>query len=39
MHEGRQYIVVPVGSGQHPGSLVALALPGAAQTTTNPQGQ
>ncbi len=28
MHEGRQYIVIPIGSADHPGSLVALALPG-----------
>jgi hypothetical protein len=27
MHEGRQYIVLAVGSGQHPGSLVALRIP------------
>ncbi|MGH7501955.1 MAG: PQQ-binding-like beta-propeller repeat protein [Longimicrobiales bacterium] len=27
LHDGRQYIVVAVGSGQHPGSLVALRLP------------
>ena len=27
MHEGRQYIVVAVGSGAHPGSLVALRAP------------
>ncbi|MGH6897947.1 MAG: PQQ-binding-like beta-propeller repeat protein [Geminicoccaceae bacterium] len=27
VHDGRQYIVVAVGSGQHPGSLVALRLP------------
>lgn len=27
MHEGRQYIVMPIGSGNFPGSLVALALP------------
>ncbi|HSJ24147.1 MAG TPA: PQQ-binding-like beta-propeller repeat protein [Longimicrobiales bacterium] len=27
LHEGRQYIVLAVGSGQHPGSLVALRLP------------
>lgn len=27
MHEGKQYIVVAIGSGQHPGSLVALRLP------------
>jgi quinoprotein glucose dehydrogenase len=26
-HEGRQYIVMAVGSGTHPGSLVALKLP------------
>jgi quinoprotein glucose dehydrogenase len=26
-HEGQQYIVVSIGSGQHPGSLVALRLP------------
>jgi glucose dehydrogenase len=39
MHEGRQYIVVPVGGAQHPGSLVALALPGGKPTTNNPEGQ
>jgi glucose dehydrogenase len=27
MHEGRQYIVVPVADSNHPGSLVALRLP------------
>ena len=27
MHRGRQYVVVPVGSGLHPGALVALRLP------------
>jgi quinoprotein glucose dehydrogenase len=27
MHEGRQYIVLAIGGGQHPGSLVALRLP------------
>ena len=27
LHEGRQYIVLPVGGPDHPGSLVALALP------------
>ena len=27
MHEGKQYIVVAIGSGRHPGSLVALRLP------------
>jgi quinoprotein glucose dehydrogenase len=27
LHDGRQYIVVAVGSGRHPGSLVALRLP------------
>ena len=27
MHEGRQYIVVPIGSEEHPGSLAALAIP------------
>jgi quinoprotein glucose dehydrogenase len=27
LHEGRQFIVIPIGSGTHPGSLVALALP------------
>jgi quinoprotein glucose dehydrogenase len=27
MHEGRQYIVMAVGGGSHPGSLVALRLP------------
>jgi quinoprotein glucose dehydrogenase len=27
MHEGKQYIVVAIGGGQHPGSLVALRLP------------
>ncbi|HEX7090614.1 MAG TPA: hypothetical protein VF192_10810 [Longimicrobiales bacterium] len=31
VHEGKQYIVVAIGSGQHPGSLVALRLPGAAR--------
>jgi hypothetical protein len=25
--QGKQYIVVAVGSGDHPGELVALALP------------
>ena len=36
MHEGKQYIVMPIGGGRgggrrgHPGSLVALALPGDA---------
>lgn len=33
MHEGKQYIVIPVGDGNHPGSLVALALPDAAPPT------
>jgi quinoprotein glucose dehydrogenase len=33
MHAGRQYIVMSVGSGAHPGSLVALRLPGG---TGNP---
>ncbi|HEX6309927.1 MAG TPA: PQQ-binding-like beta-propeller repeat protein [Longimicrobiales bacterium] len=27
LHEGKQYIVTAVGSGEHPGSLVALRLP------------
>jgi glucose dehydrogenase len=27
LHAGRQYIVVAIGSGRHPGSLVALRLP------------
>jgi glucose dehydrogenase len=27
LHEGKQYIVVAIGSGEHPGSLVALRLP------------
>jgi glucose dehydrogenase len=27
LHAGRQYIVVPIGGGRHPGSLVALVLP------------
>jgi glucose dehydrogenase len=27
MHEGKQYIVVAIASGQHPGSLAALRLP------------
>jgi glucose dehydrogenase len=27
LHDGRQYIVIPIGGGNHPGSLVALALP------------
>lgn len=27
MHEGRQYIVFPIGSHDHPGEWVALALP------------
>ena len=27
LHEGRQYIAIPIGSADHPGSLVALALP------------
>jgi glucose dehydrogenase len=27
LHEGRQYIVVAVGGGRHPGSLLALRLP------------
>ncbi|HUE96339.1 MAG TPA: hypothetical protein VMN39_06745, partial [Longimicrobiaceae bacterium] len=27
LHEGRQYIVAPIGGGAHPGSLVALRLP------------
>jgi quinoprotein glucose dehydrogenase len=27
LHEGKQYIVAAIGSGSHPGSLVALALP------------
>ena len=27
LHEGRQYVVAAIGSGQHPGSLVALRLP------------
>jgi quinoprotein glucose dehydrogenase len=27
LHEGKQYIVMAVGSGSHPGSLVALRLP------------
>ena len=27
MHQGRQYIVIPVGGRAHPGSLVALSLP------------
>jgi len=27
MHDGVQYIVVAVGGGGHPGSLVALRLP------------
>ncbi len=27
MHAGKQYIVVAIGSGRHPGSLVALRLP------------
>ena len=29
MHDGHQYIVVQIGGGQYPGSLAALALPGA----------
>jgi quinoprotein glucose dehydrogenase len=32
MHNGRQYIVIAVGSGALPGSLVALTLPGGAGT-------
>jgi quinoprotein glucose dehydrogenase len=39
IHEGRQYIVIPIGGAQHPGALVALALPAGTQTTNNPQGQ
>ncbi len=27
MHDGKQYIVLPIGSGEHPGALVALRLP------------
>ena len=27
VHDGKQYIVVAIGSGEHPGSLVALRLP------------
>ena len=27
MHAGKQYIAVPIGSNDHPGALVALALP------------
>jgi hypothetical protein len=27
LHDGRQYIVTAIGSGAHPGSLVALRLP------------
>ena len=27
LHEGRQYIVLPIGSLRHPGEWVALALP------------
>ena len=27
MHAGKQYIVLPIGGGTHPGSLVALRLP------------
>jgi hypothetical protein len=38
MHNGKQYIVVPIGGAQHPGSLAALALPGGAKPTTNYQG-
>ena len=44
MHEGKQYIVMPIGGGSgggrgggrrgHPGSLVALALPGGAAAGT-----
>ncbi len=30
LHDGRQYVVVQVGSGNFPGSLVALRLPAAA---------
>ena len=32
LHQGRQYIVVAVGSQGHPSELVALALPGAAKS-------
>lgn len=30
MHNGTQYVVMPIGGGpdRHPGALVALALPG-----------
>ena len=27
LHDGRQYVVVPVGGPEHPAELVALALP------------
>ena len=27
LHAGRQYIVLPIGSVEHPGEWVALALP------------
>ena len=27
MHEGKQYVAIPIGSREHPGALVALALP------------
>ncbi len=35
MHEGKQYIVIPIGGGGHPGSLVALTLPGDQKPPTN----
>jgi hypothetical protein len=27
LHEDKQYVVMAIGSGNHPGSLVALRLP------------
>ncbi len=38
MHEGRQFIVIPIGGAQHPGSLVALALPAGAKPATSQGG-
>ncbi|MCA1583407.1 MAG: PQQ-binding-like beta-propeller repeat protein [Acidobacteria bacterium] len=37
MHEGRQFIVIPIGGGNHPGSLVALSLPSGQKPTTMAQ--